>query len=290
MAATTTTTLTELVPQIESEAMLWLQSASLFYPDKGNATRFLRWADLRNTPGDAYRFNEYAEIEMYDAVEGENFTVTQAMDTSGTTVTTTEKEVVVPVTDKVRRSVQQGPAQLIVEIGEAIGRAAAKKFDADVIALFGSLGSCLVTTDNPITNALFQQYIATLAGNNAPMPYAAFFHPWTWFEYVTESSSPVPDSAKSGPVGEGIWTSYFVQSVMGVQCYQYGDMPTTNSDTDYDGAFLSNRAIGAVLKMDLKLEESREAVDRLTNIVGVMDYGVGVIDSTAGYQMFADAD
>jgi hypothetical protein len=290
MSATTTTTLTELVPQIESEARFWMLNASLFMPGLGKARQFLQFADLRDIGADSYRFNKYAEITAGDATEGDDYTTTQALDsTGGTVVTTTEKVVNIPVTDKVKRGFQFGPDKLIQDVGKAIGMAMAKKIDGDVCALFSTLGTSLVTSGNPVTNALFQQYIATLAANEAPEPYAAFFHPWGWYEYVTESSSPVPDAAKSGPVGEELWQSYFVRNVMGVECYQSARCPNTDG-TNYNGAFMSAYAIGMVLSSDLRIETDRDATARLDEMVGVMDYGVGVIDTTLGFSMLQDDD
>jgi hypothetical protein len=290
MGATTTTTLTELVPQIESEARFWMLNASLFMPAVGKARNFLQLADLRNIAGDAYRFNKYAEITAGDATEGDDYTTTQALDsTGGVVVTATEKQVNIPVTDKVKRGFQFGPDKLIQDVGKAIGMAMAKKVDADVCGLFSTLGTSITTSGNPVTNADFQHYIASLATNEAPEPYAAFFHPWGWYEYVNESSSPVPDSSKSGPVGEELWTSYFVNRVMGVECYQSARCPNTDG-TNYNGAFMSAYAIGMVLAADLRIEFERKGTARQDIAIGVMDYGVGVIDTTMGFSMLQDDD
>lgn len=286
MGATTTTTLTELTPQIESEARFWMQSASLFMPSDGKARNFIQMADLRGVAGDSYRFNKYAEITAGDATEGDDYTTTQALDsTGGVVVAATEKQVNIPVTDKVKRGFQFGPDKLIQDIGKAIGMAMAKKVDTDVCALFPSLGTSIVSSGNYVTNANFQQYIATLAGNEAPEPYASFFNPWGWFKYVTEASSPVPDAAKSGPVGEELWTSYFVNRVMGVECYHSARCGKTNEDADYTGAFLSAYAIGMVLAADLRIEFERKGTARLDYAIGVMDYGVGVTDATMGFEL-----
>jgi len=290
MAITSTTTLADLVPEVTAEAMFWFTQASLFYPGQGRARQFLQTEDLRNSPGLSYPFGKYAAIEMGDAVEGVAYTDTQALTASTTTVTASEKAIVVPVTDRVKRSVHMGGDRLIQDVGRAIGLAAATKFDKDVFSLFASLGSCLITTNNPITHAMFQKYITTLAENKAPKPYAAFISPWAWLEWVTESGSPLPDSSKSSRAGEAIWEDFFAGNIMGVDIYTHADIPTANAAADRDGAFMCPWAIGCVLKADLSIEPSREPLSRLTQYVATAEWGLGVIDATMGFRMFSDAD
>lgn len=293
MGATTTTTITELVTQIESEAKFWMAEASLFYPGSGRARQFMQYADLRNQPGVAYRFNKFAAITADDATEGQDYGTTSALDTTGgQVVTATEKAVIVPITDLAKDSYNFGPDQLIQEAGRAIGMAMATKFDKDVMALFASLGTSEVTTGNPVTYANFMKTIQHLRTHKAPAPYAAFFHPWGWHEFITESSSPVLNASTTGAgnVGDQIWQQYFAANILGVECYYNADIPTANAGADYSGAMLSPWALGAVLKRDLRIEEQRDASARQTELVGVMAYGVGVIDSTMGFNLLMDAD
>jgi len=291
MGATTTTTITEQVSLIEGAARLWFQSQSLFYPDNGRARQWLQWKDLRGQPGVSHRFNKYSEITAGDATEGDDYTNTSALDTSGgVTVTAGEKVVIVPVTDIAKRGYNWGPEELISNAGRACGLAMAKKFDKDVFALNSSLGTSKNGTGTPLLISEFMLYMEALQANDAPEPYMAAFHPWGWYEFVTESSSPVIDAAKSDRVGAEFWGRGFVQEIMGVACFRSTNVPLENANADYGGLFMSSWAIGCVLCADMKIELERDASARLTELVCTMTYGVGVIDSTMGFQLLQDAD
>jgi hypothetical protein len=288
MAQSTTTTLTELIPAITEESRFWMTQASLFYPDTGRARQFLQWVDLEGKPGRSYSFNKYTAIEMGDAEEGAEYTTTETMETSGTAVTAGEKVVVVQITDPALDSTVLGRDKVIQDAGRQIGIAAASKVDKDVFATFASLGTSIVTTGNPITWSNWSNYIATLSKNKAPKPYASFMAPWGYHEFLGEASSPLVNAAASDATGRAIWQDYFAASIMGVEVYTHGDIPSANSGADWDGAFLSPWALGFVIKRRLKLETEREPRKRATNFVGVMEYGVGVIDATMGYRLLQD--
>jgi len=291
MGATTTTTITEQVSLIEGAARLWFQSRSLFYPAGGVATNWLQWKDLRNLPGVSHRFNKFSEITAGDATEGDDYTNTSALDTSGgTTVTAGEKVVIVPITDLAKRGYNWGPEELIANAGRACGLAMAKKFDKDVLALNSSLGTSKNASGTALTAAEFMLYMEALAANDAPEPYCAVFHPWGWYEFVTESASPIIDAAKSDRVGAEFWGTGFVQEIMGVACFRSTNVPSENAAADRGGVFMSSWAIGCVLCEDMKIEPQRDASARLTELVCTMTYGVGVIDNTMGFQLLQDID
>lgn len=289
MGATTTTTVTELVAAIIGEARMWMADTSLFYPKTGIATQFLQFKDLRGVQGKAATFPKIGSITFGDSTEGEDYTATSALDTSAVTVTAARKKVIVPVTDEAEYSSEQ---DLIALAGRAIGIAAAEKFDNDVFALFSSLGAgtSYNASGSPVTAAEFQAFITALRTAKAPGPYAAVFHPWGWYEFLTESSSPIINAAASDEVAKGVWRDYYQASPFGVRCFTHADIDKANADADYLGAFLSPWAIGCVWKRDLAIETQRDASASWTEYVATMDYGLGVIDSTMGIQLLQDAD
>lgn len=289
MGATTTTTVTELVAAIIGEARMWMADTSLFYPKQGIATQFLQWKDLRNVQGKAATFPKLGSIAFGDSTEGEDYVTTSALDTSAVTVTASRKKVIVPITDEAEYSSEQ---DLIALAGKAIGIAAAEKFDNDVFALFSSLGAgtSYNASGSPVTAAEFQSFITALRTVKAPGPYAAIFHPWGWYEFLTEASSPLVNAAASDSVAKGIWNDYYQASPFGVRCFTHADVNKANADADYLGAFLSPYAIGCVWKRDLAIETERDASASWTEYVATMDYGLGVIDSTMGIQLLQDAD
>ena len=140
MAGTTTTTLTELVPQILGEAQMWFVDKSLFYPKQGIAEQLMQWRDARGEPGLTATFPKFGAVSFGDGTEGTDYTAVSVLDTSGPgSVTAGEKVINVVIADLAVNSTMGGPAQLIADCGKAIGQAAATKFDGDVMALFASL-------------------------------------------------------------------------------------------------------------------------------------------------------
>ena len=290
MAETTTTTLTELIQPIIGEARMWMTDRSLFYPRQGIAQQFLQMKDIRGQAGKAATFPKLGSIAFGDASEGVDYTTTSALDTSAVTVTATPRQCVVELTDEAQYSTE---ADLIAMAGEALGRAAAKKFDDDVCSVFSSLGTTPTggnASNSSMTAAEFQAYITQARVANAPGPYAAVFHPWGWYEFLGESSSPLLNAAASDAVAKGVWGDYYAASPFGVTCLTYTGVATANAAADYMGAFLSPWAIGVTWKKDLSVEVQRNATKRCSELVATMHYGVGVVDSTMGFQMLQDAD
>lgn len=291
MAGTTTTTLTELLPQILGEARMWMADLSLFMPKVGVAEQFMQWRDLRGTPGLTATFNKYAAVTMGDGTEGTDYTAVSVMDTSGpASVTATEHVINVLISDLSLESVIGGPGQLIADAGRAIGQAAATKFDSDVMALFASLTAAPsggTSTGTDVTIAKFGVNITGLESVPVPEPYAAFFHPKGWGKFLAESSSPLLNAAASDSVAKEVWGSHFAKQILGVNCFKHSKVPADGT-TDFIGAMISQWALGCVWKGDLKITQQYDATLRGTEHVGVMTYGVGVIDATAGYTMLQD--
>lgn len=292
MASTTTTTITELCPKIIGEAMLWFQNASLFYPAAGRARQFLQIEDLRGRPGLAAQFSQFAPITMTDATEDVDFTDESPLDTSGAvTITATEKEVVVPITDLAKKAVTFGEQWLVSSAGRQMGMAAANKFDSDVMALFASLGTSYVTTGNAVTATAIMQTISALVAANVPGPYAGVLHPWGKYGMINAGgNSALLNAAATGPnIGGQIWESYQLGYLLGAEWYEHPLVPTANLGVDYSGAIISPWALGCVLAEDFKIETEREARNRKDYLVGVMTYGVGVINANYGYELLQAA-
>lgn len=289
---TTTTTITELTQAVIQEARLWFTAASLFYPRTGVATKFLQWADLTNRPGIAATFNKYSAISFGNGVEDTDYTSTSAMDTTGAvTVTAARKVINVPISDLAEMASVFGPEKLIADLGRQIGVAAATKFDGDVIALFDNLGSTPTggnSTGTPMTAAEFRAYPTGLQTAKIPGPYAAIFHPWGWYEFLGESSSPLVNAAASDQVAKQVYQEFYATNLFGAQIFVHPDVATDG--TDYQGAFMSPWAIGCTWKKDLSIRPQRDESAGWTEYVADMYYGVGVIDTTAGYVMLQDDD
>ena len=291
MAGTTTTTLTELVPQILGEAQMWFVDKSLFMPKIGLAEQFLQWRDLRNSPGLTATFPKYGAVVMGDGTEGTDYSSISVLDTSGPgSVTAAEKVINVLISDLAVEAVQGGPAQLIADCGRAIGTAAATKFDGDVMALFASLTAAIsgsFATTAPTTMAKFRRAIAGLQSVPVPGPYAAFFHPNGWEDFLAEASSPLVNAAASDAIAKEIWSEFYCTNMLGVKCFSHSKVPAATT-VDWVGGFMSPFAIGCTWKGDLKITPQYDASLRGTEFVGVLTYGVGVIDATAGYVMLHD--
>jgi len=292
--ATTTTTLTELCPAIQSEARMWFEQACLFHWDWGVIRSFMQWRDLRNGPGIAGTFAQYAQVSMGDGVEGTDYTTTSNLDTTGmVTVTATEKVINIPLTDLVKKATSQGPARIVADVGRAIGLAAAEKFDTDVMALFASLGDGTTggnASNSPLLASEFRWYIQKLLVNKAPMPYVCIMHPWGYYEWLGESTSPLINAAASADVGAQIWRQWYSGKIMGVEMFQHPACPSATAAADNAGAVMSAWALGGTVVQDLEVRRQRDETARYEEFVGVMTYGVGVLSATMGYCLLTDID
>jgi len=289
MAVSTTTTLAELIPEVIQNARMWMTSRSIFYPESSAGRQFMQLRDLRNRPGITGYFADYAAVVMGDATEGIDYVTTSAMDTHEVPITATPKRVVIPITDLAKDAVEQGGPALVDEAGRMIGLAAAAKFDADVFALFASLGTSINSTGTDLTLAEFTSYITVLTMNSAPGPYAMVIHPTGLRKLLLEASSPVlVASSSTDEVGGEIWRNFYPGKIMGVNVFTPPGLPTANAVADWDGGFISPWALGVTLKNDLWIEEERRGTAGLNYIIGHMDYGVGVLSATLGWRLLTD--
>ena len=143
------------------------------------------------------------------------------------------------------------------------------------------------STGTDVTAAKFSTAIAGLETVPVPEPYGAFFHPKGWNRFLLEASGPLLNAAASDAIAKSIWGGAYTTDILGVRCFKHSKVPAATT-VDWVGAFMSAYAIGCIWKGDLKIETQRDATLRGTEFVGVMTYGVGVIDATAGYIMLQD--
>lgn len=289
MPVTTTTTVAELINEILGEARLWFANEALFYPQGGSATQFMQFKDIRGQKGATATFPKWTAVAFGDGAQAETYATISTMDTSEATVTATRKHCRIQIADEAEFASNE---DLIATAGRMLGLAAATKFDSDVFATFSSLGTATgaTTTGNPMTAAIYRKFITQLSTVKAPGPYAAFWHPWGWDEFLGESSSPILNAAASDQVAKDVWGDKYLASIHNVLNFKSADLPTANASADYLGAFISPWAIGCAWQKDLEIEVIRRPEASVTELNGTFFSGVGVIDATMGYKMLQDAD
>lgn len=289
MAVTTTTTVAEVINEILGEARMWFVDASLFYPKGGAAQQFMQIKDIRGQAGMTATFPKWTAVAFGDGSQGETYATISTMDTSEATVSASRRHCRIQIADEAQFASAE---DLIATAGRMLGIAAATKFDSDVFATFSSLGTATGAnaSGSPVTAAEYRKYITQLRTVKAPTPYAAFWHPWGWDGLLSESSSPILNAAASDEVARSIWGDFYEATIHGVLNFTSSDIPTANAGADYLGAFLSPWALGCTWQRDLEVETIRRPEASVTELNGTMFYGVGVIDSTMGYQLLQDAD
>lgn len=145
MAYTTTTTLTELIPEIT-------EAAAFIYQDKAIAKSLIKYKDVSGEPGLTVEFPRFTEVAGDTAFTNDYDSPTShAMDTSGMpTVTIARRSVFVLLPDTVKKAIN---GYDVAGIGKAMAMAQAKQDDA---AIFGVVtGTTNWTTGTGATNAAF---------------------------------------------------------------------------------------------------------------------------------------
>lgn len=289
MAATTTTTLSEFINAQMLKAADDEIARHLFFPGSV-CSGIIKTIDLTGSQAVAAKFNKYAALTAGALVEGTDYTTTQALDPSATTVTASEVGVQSVVTDMAWKAIQDPNAKAAYaqDIARNHVKAIMTKYDTDIMALFASLDSGLSSTGTNLTNANILTAVDLCAKANMPQPWYGFLHPQQLADLYAESGSVFLDAAKSAQVGAQVYGQYFVGTVYGVQWFVSTNVPSANAGADRAGAILSSEAIGAVISKMPTTSTDHDQSLRGDEVLTVMEYGVAEIDGTMGMYIISD--
>jgi len=287
---TTTSTLSEFINAAMLKAADDEIAEHLFFPGCPCAS-IIRTVDLTTSNAVAAKFSKYNALTAGSLTEGQDYTTTQALDPSSTTITATEVGVQGVVTDMAWKAIQDpnARASYAQDVARNHVKAIMTKYDTDIMALFPALDSGYTNTGVDITNANVLQAVDACAKANMPKPWFGFLHPQQHYDLLTESNSVFLDASKSADVARDVYGKYFVGTVYGVQWFVSTNVPTANAGADRAGAILSGAAIGSVFsKMPITSTEHDQSL-RGDEVLTVCEYGVAEIDGTMGMYLITDA-
>ena len=288
MAATTATTLAGLIQSRIREATLALNEEQfLFWPGQP-AHGYVQVDDRTDAQGGSTEFGQYNKLVAYKATDGIDHTTTQTFSPDFETVATDEHVTVVAVTDKALRRIQDpnGWSNWAQKTARAILRAHMTAVDTDVFEEFASLQEGVADSGNALTYSDLFTVVGKLRENDVPPPWIGFLSPQQWSDLVSEANTPFIDAAQSGmPVGGEVWQHYTVQRFLGVTWIVNSRVYSDGTD-DYGGVISGNpeaSPVGIVVeKLPFPLGQERDESHRLTELVGVSDFGAGIIDGHTG--------
>jgi N4-gp56 family major capsid protein len=282
MAASTTTTLNDLLPTIVAEALFVANERSIM---RG----LVRNYSLGQGQGKSITVPIYPKSTAAGLTEGTALTNT-AISTDGATLTLGEVGLMTSVTDL---AMVASASNVVADIGRLFGEAIARKIDTDLMALFmGFTTNTVGGTTTTATPALLFQAIAKLRsqGYDTANDCAIVLHPNVAYDVASVLTSTF--AAPASMVGNDALRNGFMGMLGGVPVYQSSLVPVETGSSaagDYACGIFHRDALGLAIQQDIKIETQRQAALRGWDIVGSAIYGVGELYDAAGVRGIFDS-
>jgi len=283
---TTTTTLTELVPEIVAEALIILQA-------EAGIVNTVRIKNTAGQPGLACDFPTYTEVPSSDVeTPGENTATTNVIDleTNAHSATITEKVITARISDLANKYTTDD----IVEAASiAFASAMKAKLEDDIVNLYSGFdlteaGAATTLTEAHIWGAIRQikdanGNINNLVGVVSPKQY--------WGEKGLRKLI-VTANADSGNLGEELKKAGFVSNAFGIDWFVSNEIDEdVASGGDAAGAIYQRGSIGLHVKNILDVQVYKGSTGgeaRYSSLVAVGEWGVIEINGTWGVYLLSD--
>jgi N4-gp56 family major capsid protein len=275
MAASTTTTLNDLLPTIVAEALFVASERSIMRGLVRNYT-------LGQGQGKTVTVPIYPKSTASLLTEGTVLTAS-AISTDGATLTIAEVGLMTSVTDL---SMVASSSNVVADIGRLFGEAIARKIDTDILTLANGLSTTVGGVSTAGTPALIFQAIAKLRaqGYDTANDCAIVLHPNVAYDIASTLTSTF--AAPASMVGNDALRNGFMGMLGGVPVYQSSLVQrsdaSSNAAGDYANLIFHKDAFGFAMQQDVKIETQRQAALRGWDIVGSAIYGVGELYDAAG--------
>ena len=280
MAASTTTTLTELLPSIVAEALFVANERSIM---RG----LVRNYSLGQGQGKTITVPVYPKSTAAGLYEGVPLTNT-AIETTGVTLTLGEVGLMTSISDL---AMVASATNVVADIGRLFGEAIARKIDLDLTALFGSFSAGVgdATTNVAITPADIFKAVAKLRaqGYDTTADCAIVLHPMIAYDLKSTITSTF--AAPASMIGNSALENGYIGMLAGVPVYETSNIANTGTAGDYNGAVFHRDALGLALQADIKIETQRQAALRGWDIVGSAVYGQGILNNAAAQYLSFDS-
>jgi len=276
MAISTTTTLTNLLPQIVVEALYVANEQSLM-------TGLVRNYDMANGVGTSI------DVPIYPVVTAS--VVAETADATPQTITPTKVnlalQTIVAMAEVTDFAVKTSPQNVISDIGRVLGNAIATKRDQDLTALFAGFSQVIGGTNTAITPAFIFQAIAELKNaGKVTGGLVGVFNPLVAHDLKSALTSAFTDP-NAGDIQNEAMRSGYLGMLAGVAIYESANVSETTGDSI--GGIFHREALGLVTLNDMEIELERNASLQSTEIVASAVYGVGELQDSLGRAMSFDS-
>jgi N4-gp56 family major capsid protein len=279
MAASTTTSLNDLLPQIVAEALFVASERSIMRGLVKNYT-------IGAQQGKTITVPIYPLQTAGDLTEGTAATP-GAVSTDGVTLTVSEVGLSTQVTDLARIS---SASNVIADVGRLFGEAIARKMDQDLTALFDSFTTNVVGTDSSaLTAATIFQAVAKLKSAAVPSnDIVCVLHPAVAYD-LKSSITNVFANPNAGDLQNEAMRQGYIGQLAGIPVFETSNIANTGTAGDFKGGVFHRDAIGLAMMQDIKIESQRQALLRGDDIIATAIYGKGVIREQYGVEVVADS-
>lgn len=279
MAASTTTTLNDLLPQIVAEALFVASERSIMRGLVKNYT-------IGAQQGKTITVPVYPLQTAGDLTEGTAATP-GAVSTDGVTLTVSEVGLSTQVTDLARIS---SASNVVADVGRLFGEAIARKMDQDLTALFDSFTTNVVGTDSSaLTAATIFQAVAKLKSAAVPSnDIVCVLHPAVAYD-LKSSITNVFANPNAGDLQNEAMRQGYIGQLAGIPVFETSNIANTGTAGDFKGGVFHRDAIGLAMMQDIKIESQRQALLRGDDIIATAIYGKGVVREQYGVEVVADS-
>jgi N4-gp56 family major capsid protein len=279
---TTSSLLSELLPQIVAEAMFVASERSIM---RGLVKNYA----LGTGNGKTVTVPIYPLQTASTLTEGDEIS-NVAVNTSSATLTVTTAAIRTLVTDL---AVASASSSVVADIGRLFGEAIARKIDQDLTAQFGSFNAGFGDRTGAITAASIFQAVAKLKAAAVPTEgMVCVLHPEIAYDLkaalTSGGNTPFQGNGPTEVANEAMRSGY-VGQLAGIPVYETSNIAFTTNAGDYNGAVFNRDALGLAMIGDITIETERRASFLGTDIVGACHYGAGIIQNNYGRYLAFDS-
>lgn len=275
MAASTTSTLSDLFTNIVAQARFTAEEQSLL-------RNLVTVYNIDAQPGVTIQVPKYPAVTAADLTEGTDMSST-TVTTSSVSITVAEVGAQVFLTDMAA----MGAGNPADELGTVLGNSIATKMDTDVIGLFDGFSDSLGSTTTELSVAYLFQAAAKLRANKAPGRLVGVFHPYQVYALKANLTNTFANPNGGDLQNEAMRTGY-VGTIAGIDIFESANI-TIDGSGDAKGAVFAPEAMAIAMKRDFNLEPERDASNRGFELNATAIYGVGELDDAYGVEMYFDA-
>ena len=184
----------------------------------------------------------------------------------------------------------QSNADLVAKYTQMFGEALGRAFDSDSWDQLKTLQDTIaLTTDEVLTDALFQTSLATLGENDIPYmdgQCAMVVNPTLMADILDPAAGisrnfwRADASGNGGVLEAGGSVNGFMGKLFGINVYMSNTIATGGSDSTSPGAIFHKSAAACAVQQDVRVQ-SEYSIDALgTKVVADMIYGVKILDDS----------